>query len=74
MRREYTRLSLEKQQRFDDARTRFVEALRHRPPRFPPGLRVKRVQGHEGVWELSWAPDGRATFEYGPSNEPVSRT
>lgn len=23
------------------------------------------MQGHPGVWEMSWAPDGRATFEYG---------
>jgi hypothetical protein len=30
-----------------------------------PRLRVKRMQGHPGVWEMSWAPDGRATFEYG---------
>ena len=29
-------------------------------------LRVKRVQSMPGVWELSWAADGRATFEYGP--------
>ena len=29
-------------------------------------LRVKRVQSVPGVWELSWAADGRATFEYGP--------
>ena len=28
-------------------------------------LRVKRVQSVPGVWELSWAADGRATFEYG---------
>jgi hypothetical protein len=28
---------------------------------FRPGLRVKRVQGYPGVWELSWAADGRAT-------------
>ena len=28
-------------------------------------LRVKRVQNVPGVWELSWAADGRATFEYG---------
>lgn len=27
-------------------------------------LRVKRVQNVPGVWELSWAADGRAT--YGP--------
>jgi hypothetical protein len=30
-----------------------------------PALRVKRVQGYAGVWEMSWAADGRATFEYG---------
>jgi len=30
-----------------------------------PGLRVKRVQGTANVWELTWAPDGRATFEQG---------
>jgi hypothetical protein len=30
------------------------------------GLRVKRVRGTAGVFELTWAPDGRATFEYGP--------
>jgi hypothetical protein len=23
------------------------------------------MQGHPGIWEMSWAPDGRATFEYG---------
>jgi hypothetical protein len=32
---------------------------------FRPGLRVKRVVGTAGVWEMTWAPDGRATFEYG---------
>ncbi len=32
---------------------------------FDPRLRVKRVQGSAGVWEISWAADGRATFEYG---------
>ncbi|WP_371497452.1 hypothetical protein OG871_15910 [Kitasatospora sp. NBC_00374] len=35
---------------------------------FRRGLRVKKMQGHPDVWELSWAPDGRATFSYG---EPV---
>jgi hypothetical protein len=29
------------------------------------GLRVKRVQGVPKVWELTWAPDGRATWEFG---------
>lgn len=33
--------------------------------RFRPGLRVKGVKGAAGVFEMSWAPDGRATFQYG---------
>ena len=41
----------------------FVEDLAVGLPR--PSLRVKRVRGHERIWELTWAPDGRATFEYG---------
>ena len=32
---------------------------------FRPGLRVKGVQGTQGVLEMTWAPDGRATFSYG---------
>lgn len=32
---------------------------------FRKGLRVKRVQGSDGVFEMAWADDGRATFEYG---------
>ena len=32
---------------------------------FRQGLRVKRIQGATGVFEMTWAPDGRATFEYG---------
>jgi hypothetical protein len=34
---------------------------------FRPGLRVKGVQGAPGVFEMTWAPNGRATFEYGVS-------
>ena len=33
---------------------------------FRPSLRVKRVVGHPGIWEMTFAPDGRATFRYGP--------
>jgi hypothetical protein len=47
----------------------FIAALRERPPAFPPALRVKRVQGATGIWEITFAPDGRATFEY--SNEVI---
>lgn len=32
---------------------------------FRKGLRVKKMQGHDNLWELTWAPDGRATFHYG---------
>lgn len=35
--------------------------------KWPQGLRIKRVQGIPGVWEMTWSfagPDGRATFEW----------
>lgn len=56
----------------DDDRARFQEkvvelwvpVLDAGPP-YPPGLRIKRVQGTERIWEFTFAPDGRATFEYG---------
>lgn len=34
---------------------------------WPQSLRVKRVQGTRGIWEMTWSfsgPDGRATFEW----------
>jgi hypothetical protein len=35
------------------------------------GLRVKPVQGaHPPKWEMTWAPDGRATFRYGAEVKP----
>ncbi|MEO8477979.1 MAG: hypothetical protein ABI572_13150 [Actinomycetota bacterium] len=38
--------------------------------RFRSGLRVKGVKGAAGVFEMTWAPDGRATFQYG---DPIER-
>jgi len=38
--------------------------------RFRKGLRVKPVQGSPGVWEMTWADDGRATFSYGNERRP----
>lgn len=35
---------------------------------FRPGLRVKRVEATDGILEMTWAPDGRATFQYGSSH------
>ena len=43
----------------------FIAALKSSPPDFPTPLRVKQVEGSPGVWEMSFAADGRATFEYG---------
>lgn len=51
-------------------RAQFVEAVVKliadlRSGTFRKGLRVKRVQGTANVFEMTWAPDGRATFQYG---------
>jgi hypothetical protein len=67
-RREYLALSPQQRAAFKQALRLFIEALR-RQPAFPPSLRVKRVQGHAGVWELTFAADGRATFAYGDQVE-----
>jgi hypothetical protein len=32
---------------------------------FRKGLRVKGIKGAIGIFEMTWADDGRATFEYG---------
>ncbi|MFI9080937.1 hypothetical protein ACIGW8_31460 [Streptomyces sioyaensis] len=32
---------------------------------FRPGLRIKGVRVASGVYELTWAPDGRTTWSYG---------
>ncbi|HEX5266299.1 MAG TPA: hypothetical protein VFW24_05960 [Acidimicrobiales bacterium] len=44
----------------------FVEDLRSGGG-FRVGLRVKGVRGAPGVFEMTWAPDGRATFASGGS-------
>jgi hypothetical protein len=44
-------------------------------PAWPARLRIKRVQGATGIFEMTWSfsgPDGRATFEIlSPDGEPV---
>jgi hypothetical protein len=62
--RDFATLTGEQQQAFKVAVRLFFRGLAAQP--FSPRLRVKRVAGHPGVWELTWAPNGRATFEYGP--------
>jgi len=63
-RREFRRLDPARQRAFLAMVERFVNSLVR--GQFDPTLRVKRVQGTRDVWEVSWAPDGRATFSYGP--------
>ena len=63
--REYLKLTEDGQDRFLKAMKHLVQDLRSGSV-FHPGLRVKGVQGHMGVFEMTWAPDGRTTFQYGP--------
>lgn len=66
--RDYGRLSDEQVRQWKRALRLFVLGLQE--GRLDPSLRVKRVQGCPGVWEISWAPDGRATFSYGEEVRP----
>jgi hypothetical protein len=43
----------------------FVPDLTAADRPFRPGLRVKGVAAHPGVFEMTWDNDGRATFSYG---------
>jgi hypothetical protein len=62
--REWRALTAEQQRAFRQAVSAFVEDLREGTG-FRKGLRVKKMQGREDVWEMTWAPDGRATFHFG---------
>ena len=62
--RDFAGLTPEQAKAFRRAVKRFVEDLP--AGKFRKSLRVKGVEGTEGVFEMTWAADGRATFEYGP--------
>lgn len=62
--RDYDALSPDEKKAFKAAVRKFVEDL-ERGQGFRKGLRVKGVQGALGVYEMTWADDGRATFSYG---------
>ncbi|MGW2601213.1 hypothetical protein [Streptomyces klenkii] len=64
------RLTPEQRHRFRQTVTAFVEDLR--TGRFRAGLRIKGLRSAPGVYELTWAPNGRATWEYG--NEKIQGT
>ncbi len=61
--RDWERLRPEQREAFLRALGLLVSGLVRQS--FAPQLRIKRVQGHEGIWEITWAADGRATFAYG---------
>jgi hypothetical protein len=65
--KDFDSLSLDQQAAFLVAVTQFVDDLQ-RGRGFRKGLRVKGVKGAAGIFEMTWADDGRVTFEYG---EPV---
>lgn len=63
-RADFERLSPAQQAAFLRAVAQFVEDLgADRAVR--KGLRVKGVRGAPGIFEMTWADDGRATFEFG---------
>lgn len=70
--RDFDRLTNSQQAAFRVAVQKLIDDLRRGKIR--TGLRVKRVQRREGVWELTWADDGRATFEYGAESGPATPT
>lgn len=59
-------LSDEEKQAFREAMGKFVEDLESGRG-FRKGLRVKGVRGAPGVFEMTWAENGRATFSFGRS-------
>ena len=68
--RDFKKLLPQERERFaDTVRNKFVPDVA--TGQFRPGLRIKPVQGvrlPEGerlVMEMTWAPDGRATWQYG---------
>jgi len=62
--REYRRLTPEQQARFKVAVAKLIAALSQTPPRVPGEPLVNPLAGHRGVYELRFAPDGRATFTF----------
>ena len=67
--REFAALTPDQRARFLDALQKMVNDLRMGQP-FRPGQRIKGVQGHPGIFEITWTLDGRATFHYGAPVQP----
>ncbi len=74
---DFRRLRPEQRIRFLSAMRRFINDLRAMEAGerrgFRNGLRVKGVRGVPGLLEMTWAPDGRATFFLGASTRAGQR-
>ncbi len=63
---DFKNLSPRERATFGAAVKQMVADLKAKRP-LRPSLRIKSVQGHPGIFEMTWdMPDGRATFRYGP--------
>jgi hypothetical protein len=64
---EYARLSAANQLAFKEAVMRFVVALKE--GRLPdPGLGIRQMTNHPGIYEFHYSRSGRATFHYGSAD------
>ena len=70
MLRAYVPLRPEQRAQFRRAAALLRDGLR--TEQFSPSFRIKRYRREAGVWELTWAPDGRAMFRYGDEHAPGS--
>ncbi|MHB8290011.1 MAG: hypothetical protein ACYDEY_12385 [Acidimicrobiales bacterium] len=61
---DWNSLTKEDRKRFRSAVGKFVADLDAGRP-FRKSLRVRNVEGISNVWEVTFAPDGRATWQYG---------
>lgn len=66
--KDWATLSDADRDRFRSTVQKFISDLRS--GQFRPGLRVKSVESAPGVFEMTWAPNGRATWQYGPERRP----
>lgn len=67
--RDWSQLTPAQRERFLAAMREMVEDLKARQP-FRASLRIKRFKSLPDVYEMSWANDGRALFQFGTSPHP----
>ncbi|MGX1762061.1 hypothetical protein ACWIG5_35010 [Streptomyces lydicus] len=65
-------LTPDQRRAFRQAVIAFVHDLRTGGP-FRAGLRVKGVRRASGIFELTWAQNGRATWSYSQEQVPAAR-